>query len=488
MYIIPALVSSQVTIADSLAALIKSEPDDTNKIKHLLQLGWELKFTNIDSSISLANRALNLSMTLESSGQKNDEDHTSKKFRAKSYANIGIFYYLKGEFDLSLEAHFNALEIQKSYSNKLGMQSSYNNIGLVFWKQGNYSKALEYYGDALKLNVELGNQSQVFLNLNNIGLIYFDQKDYHQALAYHNLAYNLSTRYGDPFAASSALNNMGNNYFALNKFKLARAYYQKALKLNIETSNVGESANNFVNIGACYEHEGRYEDALIYYKDALGQYTELGDQYGIASNLLNIGSVYLKKKDYKSAEAPLKQSAVICMQIGALERYKEVNYYLSTLYSETNRYQLAFEHYRTYSETKDSLFNDEKSKEIGRIEMGHEFERKERDKVESLRIAKIKKERRDMLQYSGISIILVFTAILIVFLGFKKVGLKTAEAVTFLSFLFLFEFLLMLLDPTIDAISGGEPAVKLMVNAALAIAIFPLNALLEKALKKRLVR
>ena len=63
-----------------------------------------------------------------------------------------------------------------------------------------------------------------------------------------------------------------------------------------------------------------------------------------------------------------------------------------------------------------------------------------------------------------------------------------AEGITFFAFLLFFEFMLVLLDPYIDKYSSGEPVYKLLINALVAAAIFPLNALFEKVLKRRLMK
>ena len=61
---------------------------------------------------------------------------------------------------------------------------------------------------------------------------------------------------------------------------------------------------------------------------------------------------------------------------------------------------------------------------------------------------------------------------------------KTIEAIIFLSFLILFEFLLVLLDPFMDNYTNGLPLISLLFNIGLALLIFPLHAYFETKLKK----
>ncbi len=73
-------------------------------------------------------------------------------------------------------------------------------------------------------------------------------------------------------------------------------------------------------------------------------------------------------------------------------------------------------------------------------------------------------------------------------IGFVKVSPPVARSVTFFAFLLLFEFILLLIDPYVEKYSGGEPLYKLFINAVLAACIFPLNAIMESGLKRRLMK
>jgi hypothetical protein len=141
---------------------------------------------------------------------------------------------------------------------------------------------------------------------------------------------------------------------------------------------------------------------------------------------------------------------------------------------------------------KDSLFSDDKSKEIGKLEGRHEMEmadmeRKRQEEMEAK--AKLaEKERKNLLQYSGIVLVLLIVGVLILVLGVVKVKPSIASGITFFAFLLFFEFLLILLDPAIERWSGGEPVYKLLFNAVIAACIFPVHAFFERIIKKRLIR
>src|ERR1035437_1280698 len=105
---------------DSLLSLLKTAKEDTNKVKVLNKLGWQLiENANYDSALIFANTSKSLATAI---GFKNG--------LAKSYNTIGVIYFSQGNYPEALKNHFAGLKINEEIGNKKGMASSYNNIGL----------------------------------------------------------------------------------------------------------------------------------------------------------------------------------------------------------------------------------------------------------------------------------------------------------------------------------------------------------------------
>lgn len=481
--------------ADSLGTLIKTDANDTNKVNHLCDLAKELMFVNTDTAITLAQQSLEISTNILNSKESQTNNNlklAAQKGMAKSLASLGAFYYTKGEYALALENQFKAVDIRKAIGDKSMLANSYNNIGVVFRNQGDHKRALEYYEEAYKINTEIGDKTRAAQNINNIGLVYNDQREYSTAIEYYQKALVLNESMGNKITAASNLNNIGIVYYELKNYPKAVEYYQRSLAINEKEGNYPEVANNLANLGLTYQAEKDFDKALKCFLEALDYHQQLGNQYGTALNMGNAAGIYVEQKKYKEAKDYLIKALAIAEEIQAWQLIQDHNLTLSNLYSATNNYQLAFEHYQKYSAAKDTLFNDSKSKDIGRIEMKHEIEEAEKERIraeeEKQRIAKKERERRNTLQYSGMILALVLIAGIVVLLGFVKVSAPMARSITFFTFLLVFEFLLLFTDPWLDKFSGGEPVYKLILNVVLALLIFPINAALENALKKRLVK
>ncbi|PCH69328.1 MAG: hypothetical protein COC01_01590 [Bacteroidetes bacterium] len=48
-------------------------------------------------------------------------------------SNLGVYYYLTGNYSISLSHHYKALEIRKQLNDKGGIASSLSNIGIIYY-------------------------------------------------------------------------------------------------------------------------------------------------------------------------------------------------------------------------------------------------------------------------------------------------------------------------------------------------------------------
>jgi len=353
------------TKTDSLLQVLQTTIEDTTRIKTLNALAWKLMYTNPDTAIYYSKQALTLAEKAE-----------WEKGIAHSYHNLGVFNDIKGNYTLALTYYNKALKIREQLKDKKGISASLGNIGVVYRNQGDYPKALEYYFKALKMDEELGNKNFITVRLSNIGIVYDFQSDYPKALEYYFKSLKMDEELGDKNGIAINLANIGSVYMEQGDYPKALDYYFKALRIMEELGNKNGIAAILGNIGNVYNKQGDYHKALDYYFKALKMKEELGAKSEIAITLGNIGALYTDQKKYPEAERYLLQALEIADSIGALNYKMHFENSISELYTKTRQYQKAYEHYKAYSIAKDTLYNEEKSKEIGKLEAGFEYDKK----------------------------------------------------------------------------------------------------------------
>ena len=445
-----------------------------------------------------------------------------KQGMADSYNNIGIIYWNQSSYPQALKYYFKSLKIRKELGNKQGMAYSYNNIGLIYYNQSSYPQALEYYFKSLKINKQLGDKKGMAASYNNIGIIYENQSSYPQALEYYFKALKTKKEINDTINVHYAnmLNNIGIIYYNQSSYPQALEYYFKALKIYEQLGDKQGMAASYNNIGSLYtslfeqgdspdtlgygvnlERAGDWaaqnpalllDTALYYQQQALLINKELSDEYSMTYSLSGIGSIYAQKQKYTKAIQYYQQAALLADSIGALKEGSEAHSGLAECYEQLGSYKLSLEHYKQYTTLKDTVFNEEKSKEIGRLEARHEMEmaeiKRKQEEEEQARILEQQTQRRHLLQYSGIFIFIIGIFAILLFSGQLNIPVRVAKSGVFFTFLLVFEFVLVLIDPYIEHWVGGEPAYMLMVNVALAGLFLPLHNLAVSKLEQRLFK
>jgi NADH:ubiquinone oxidoreductase subunit 3 (subunit A) len=98
------------------------------------------------------------------------------------------------------------------------------------------------------------------------------------------------------------------------------------------------------------------------------------------------------------------------------------------------------------------------------------------------------RRRRNNYQYTGITVLLVVVFIALAMMGFIRVSTTVIRILGFFSFILLFEFIVLIADNYIHAVTHGEPWKVLTIKIGLAAILVPLHHLLEKKAIKYLMR
>jgi len=410
-------------IIDSLKIVIATADHDTTKIKALNQLAWKQRGENPDTSIILSTQALELSEKAQyERGIANSWHHLANfnsrksnydraleynhkaleihekqndlKDMATSYGKIGIIYNIQSDYSRALEYYLKSLKIFEEINDKTQIAAAYNNIGGIYHQQSNYPLALQFFFKALKTKQEINDTiNGHYANmLNNIGIIYKNQSDYPRALGYYFKSLKIREELGDKRGMAFSYGNIGIIYANQSDYPMALGYFLKSLKISEQLGDKKAMANSLIGIGVVFMYLFEYDtlpetiiewvpeqsillDSALYYQNKAFQISkELSDEYNMTYSLINIAKIHFKKRDYSHALEYFQHAAILTDNIGALKEESEAHQGLAECYEKLNNHKLALEHYKQYTTLKDSIFNEEKSKGIGKLEAKHEFE------------------------------------------------------------------------------------------------------------------
>src|SRR5687767_13725988 len=117
---------------------------DTASVNKLLQQSKEYLNKNPDSTILLAEQAVQMADKIE-----------FELGKAAALKNIGLGYYYKGEYLETLDYWTQSLRMYEAIKDETGIANLLNNIAAVYSDQGDDSKALEYSLRSLSISERL---------------------------------------------------------------------------------------------------------------------------------------------------------------------------------------------------------------------------------------------------------------------------------------------------------------------------------------------
>jgi tetratricopeptide (TPR) repeat protein len=350
---------------DSLKAELSESPRDSNRVKTLNRLAWNLRSINPEQAMGYA---------LES--EKLAQEIHFDKGRGDAFNSIGVLHYRRGEYPEAVKAHLQALTIRENIGDKEGMALSYINLGNVYSDQPDDKAAISNYLLAASLLNESG-------NIEKLSFVYL---------------------------------NIGAVFLAENKFAEAIPYCEKAkisAQKNKDKTVEAEAVNNE---GVAYEGLLRYDDALKQYEASFVISQETGDKTEMSDNMTNIGNMYRQKKDFVQALDWHKRSEKLARENSYLEGLRVLYEDFSHDYEAMGDYKTALEYHVHFKALSDSLFNEENETKINSLMDKWESDRNAKELIvqqETLRAQEEDKragEQRMWIMASGGIIIFLFLA------------------------------------------------------------------------------
>jgi len=363
---------------DSLLTVLPSVEIDTSKINILNRLCYLYRNKSPQKALEYGKQGLQLA-----------EETGYKKGVALALYSLGILYKNQGNFDKAIEHQLVALKINKELeqlpdeklarAGKDGVAQNYNAMGIVFSRKGDFGKSIEYYLKALKIMEELNDKRSIVGAFSNIGSTYAFQGNFEKALEYFQQSLKTVEELNDKQAIGVCLGNIGYIYFHQKDYEKAIEYFQQSLNIGKEEGDKRQMTTGLNNIGFVYRTQGKYEEAMDYSMQALEINRELEDKDKIAQNYINIGTIYEKQKQYKKAIDYYTKGLKLAKEIDTKQNIKNAYSGLSGLYAGQNDYKNAYDNLKLWAQIKDSLYNEEKSKQITEMQTKYDTEKKEQE-------------------------------------------------------------------------------------------------------------
>ncbi|MFZ1306518.1 MAG: tetratricopeptide repeat protein, partial [Ferruginibacter sp.] len=384
---------------DSLYQLLDKEKTDTNRVKLMCDIGYELRVNDPEKALVISNEALLLAKKVKYlNGQ------------SKSLGTIAIIFRLIGNFPLALEYNLKRLKLVEKTNNKKSFAGALINIGFVYVNQEEYKKALEYYYKADSVLMELDNVNDERFNI--------------------------------------AL-NMGDVYDKLNRNDSAFSYFTKSLGIARQIKNNDYEGMSMVGLGNSYLKTGQHLLAMANYQSGIVNLKEAENDDLLCEATLGLASLFKKLNQNDSALFYARASFTLAQNDGFLPRHLDAAKFLSAHYKDEKNIDSSFFYLNYVQQLNDSINSKSRIRQSQVLSSN--------EQVRQLEIAEnlalVKKERKQQLQLLFIAIFIPGFFIITLLLSRIRMPVKLIKVLGVLSLLILFEFLTLLLHPYVKELT-----------------------------------
>jgi len=365
----------------------------------------------------------------------------------------------------------------------IGEARAVNIEGIVFDVAGNYPKALSCFLSALKINEKRNDRLRITVNLGNIGSVYSHEGDYRQSIQFQLKAKKMAELTHDEGSLATELISLGDSYEKLDILDSARVCTQQGYELALKQKDndlIGIATNNLGNI---YSKMHNPHIALEYYRTAIPYSIQAGDDDNMCETTLGMAKLFKQLNQPDSCLYYAKRSMAAGVHGGFTVRVFNASQFLTSYFKEQGRLDSAF-HYQELSITaKDSLFSQEKTKEVQNLTFA---ERQRQEELAEQKLADEEASRKN-LQLAGIAIFIPMFFLFVMYLSRHKAKPRTVEFLGILALLLVFEFVTLLVHPYIERWTHETPILTLLILVAIAAILVPLHHRTEHWVKSKLV-
>lgn len=375
-------LSAQNRNIDSLKLVLQSRQTAKDSTKTLLELCWEYRFINAVTAREYGMKALDMA-------RKNG----LRDYEVEALHNIGVTHEAQGNYDEALELELKALEFRKQIGDDARTANTLNNIGIIYDEQGNYKRALEYYHEARKIYESLNDEGKIAMVLVNMAIVLKAQGEYAKVIGYYKEALAIYQKLNNKFGIAVCDANLGSVFYNLPNYDSALHYSLLATK-EFESQNIQQFlGSSLCNAGMAYYKLGDHEKAKSYLLKSKMLNRQYDNKKELAFDMIYLSNIYHSEGLLQLAENEASEALTIAIKINALQQVMEARLALAEIQASKNDFKKAYSEYREYVLVKDSLYQQDKARQIAQLQTEYETVKKENHILQLEQVNELKDAR-----------------------------------------------------------------------------------------------
>jgi len=251
--------------------------------------------------------------------------------------------------------------------------------------------------------------------------------------------------------------------------------YQKKYPMEFQRLRVEDELMYF-RLKAYFKEENNEDDSAFYYFQKSEALVQMESNKILQSNFYSrYGQFLMRQEQTDEAIGKFQESYTLAKDASYLQYMLNAAGYLEQLYEEKEDYKLALEYAKLFNALADSIQDLTKKDKLIILEIEHEARQSkmlaEMDHRETV--------RRHNLQYMAMIIAIIVIFLILLLISNFKIPTWVFRALGFFSFIFLFEFIILLADNKIHHLTHGEPWKIMVIKIIIIAMLLPFHHWLE---------
>ncbi len=365
LFLASAACMAQNNKLDSLYHVLENHPEkDTMRVKFIIEIARREFFRDKDKAVSLSKEALEIAKKIK---------YTKGTIRLHAF--LGTYYYSISDFEKVAMCSFHIIDLCEKNNIQYKLAEANTMLGITYQEWKEYEKSLAYYTKSLALNLKTGNERSIAADYNNLGVL----------------------------------------AQLINKNDEALEYFSKALALDLKMGDLRGICSGYMSLGSVSLRKKENTDALNYYTKALITAKQLRNKYASSSIhddpdvlsiiYLGLSEVYLNGRQYGTSRAYADTSLIHAKNSHEKTLLKDAYEALYEIEKVGSNFQAALNYHELTGAYRDSIFTDDKLKQITNLEAAYESEKKEQT------IQLLEKDKKIETLWKNVSLVGLFLVI-----------------------------------------------------------------------------
>jgi len=326
---------------------------------------------------------------------------------------------LATHYDSCQQSLHQALELATRQKKFGWIAKTRNEIGVLLIYKGDYAGALSNIQEALSVYEKMNDQSGIAESHNNIGSVYYDQKEYEKARFSYGKCLVYREQGTDRRALGIIYNNMGDVNAKLGEFGTALSYHRQSLAIWEELKSISGKAITLELMGDCLHQQGDALGALEMIKQGFqaAQGSDKNARLSIEMGI-RVGGLLNELGRESEAREWCETAHNEALKMNSKQEIQKSCLCLFEANKALGKSAEALQYYQMYVAMRDSIFGQEMTKEVTRLELNYSFDKKQL--ADSLRFVAETQLQQERIQRQRVGLVSIGSVLLLVAaLGFS---------------------------------------------------------------------